>query len=64
MNRIWACACAGCAATFLLGIWFAAQLPHVAAHHWLAVELVYGSLAALFATFSVWLWVRSRQDAT
>ena len=59
-NRLWAGTFAVCSVIFLFAIWFAAQLPHVAAHHWLAVDLIYGSLAALFATLSFWLWVHSR----
>jgi hypothetical protein len=59
-NRIRAWASAAYAAIFLLGIWFADQFPHVAAHHWPAVELVYGSLAALSATLSFWLWAAAK----
>jgi hypothetical protein len=57
-NRLCAWTCAGCAVNFVLGIWFAAQLPHVAAHHWLAVNVTYGSLAAIFATISLGLALR------
>jgi hypothetical protein len=59
-NRIRTRAFAAYAAIFLPGIWFADQLPHVAAHHWLVVELVYGSLAALSATLSFRLWVAAK----
>jgi hypothetical protein len=57
-NRLIAAAFAAYAMIFLFGVWFSAQLPHVAAHHWLAVATGNCCLAVVCIIVSLWSFQR------
>jgi hypothetical protein len=61
-NRLIAAAFAAYAMIFLSGVWFAARLPHVAAHHWPAIATGNCSLAAVCIIVSLRALVKLRKS--